>query len=223
MITIVLVESEHPGNIGAIARAMANFDFEKLILVNPKCKINEEAKNRAKNAQHILKKIKITKRVPKFDLLVGTTAALGSDYNIPRSPISPNKFAQIIDNRNIGILFGREGEGLHNEEIEQCDIVVSVPSSKKYQALNISHAVAIVLYEIYQLHGKNKITSHFTPAAEKELKQINKMMNEVFNKLEFSTKEKKQTQQKLWKKLFGKMMLTKREAYALMGLLKKLK
>lgn len=222
MITIILMEPEHPGNIGAIARVMKNFGFEKLVLVNPKCKITEEARNRAKNAQDVLKKAKIVKKIPKFDLLVGTTAALGTDYNIARTPMLPEIFAKKIDNRNIGLLFGREGEGLHNREIEICDLVVTIPSSKKYRALNISHAVGILLYEIYKVHGKDKITDNFPPATEKEMQQINKMMNQVIDKLEFSTKEKKKTQQLLWKKLFGKMFLTKREAYAVMGLLRKL-
>ncbi len=223
MITIVLVEPEHPGNIGAICRVMKNFDFDRLILVNPKCKITEQTKNLAKNAQDIVKKIKIVKKIPKFDLIVGTTAALGTDYNISRSPITPDALARKIDDRNIGLLFGREGEGLHNDEIEKCDIVVAIPSSKKYKALNISHAVAIVLYEIYKLHGKNKITNNFTPASEKEMRQINKMINDVLDKTEFSTKEKRSTQKKLWKKLFGKAMLTRREAFSVMGFLRKLK
>ena len=204
MITIILIEPEHPGNIGAVCRVMKNFDFDKLVLVNPKCKIDEELKNRAKNAQDVVKKIKIVKKIPKYDLLVGTTAALGTDYNVSRTPIMPDIFAAKVDSRNIGLVFGREGEGLHNNELEKCDIVVSIPTSKKYQALNISHAVSIMLYELYKLHGKNKITSGFAPATEKEIKQIEKIMNDALNEVKFATPEKKETQRKLWKNCLAK-------------------
>ena len=57
MISIILVEPKIQGNIGAIARVMKNFGYTKLILVNPKCKIGKEARNRAKNAQEILDKL----------------------------------------------------------------------------------------------------------------------------------------------------------------------
>ena len=72
MITIILMEPEKSGNVGAVARAMTNFGFEKLVIINPKCKpLDDEAMRRAKHAQQILKKAKIAKKdiLKKFDVV----------------------------------------------------------------------------------------------------------------------------------------------------------
>ncbi|MBU0667450.1 MAG: RNA methyltransferase, partial [Nanoarchaeota archaeon] len=227
MISIVLVEPENQGNIGAIARLIANFEFEKLILINPKCKIEEEAYNRAKHAQKILKKAKISdfSKLKKFDYLIGTTAKLGSDYNIPRCPVTPEQLAEKISKlekkTKIAILFGREGTGLTNEELKMCDFTVTIPGSKNYPTLNLSHAVGIILYELFKKLSGDKRTEHIKSVSKREKDQIEKMFIEVLDKMTFSTPEKKETQKIVWKKIFGKSFLTKREAFAVMGFLKK--
>ncbi len=76
-----------------------------------------------------------------------------------------------------------------------CDYTVSIPTSKKYPALNLSHSVAIMLYELYKISGKNKITKHFVFASKTEKDQMLKMLNSILDKLEFSTPEKKETQE----------------------------
>jgi tRNA C32,U32 (ribose-2'-O)-methylase TrmJ len=110
---------------------------------------------------------------------------------------------------------------MFNEEIEKCDFVVTIPSTKDYSTLNVSHAVAIILYEIYKAVGQNKVMSHITPISKPEKDQIIKMYNEILDGMDFGTPEKKETQQKLWKKILGKAMLTKRESFAVMGFLRK--
>ena len=99
MIDIVLIQPKTPGNIGAIARVMKNFGFANLILINPDCEIDFDAKSRAKHAKDILENA----RVENFDFLniydykIGTTARLGSDYNIPRSPLTPTELSKKIN------------------------------------------------------------------------------------------------------------------------------
>ena len=231
------MEIEHPGNLGAIARVMANFNLKNLVLINPKCKpSDEEARNRAKHAQDILKKAKIIKKIPtKYDYLIATTAKLGKDYNIPRSPLTTKEFAEKIKGMNkksinnktnkikIGLLIGRECIGLTNEEVLAADFVVTIPSHKKYPTLNISQACTILFYEIFQTIGKDKNTDPFNPITKKEKDLLLKNIDEIIDKVEFSTKGKKETQHKVWKRLINKAMLTKREAFAVFGLLKKLK
>ncbi|MBR9690913.1 RNA methyltransferase [Candidatus Woesearchaeota archaeon] len=225
MISIILVEPKEAGNVGAVARVMANFGFENLILVNPKCSHKSEtARRRAKHAQKVLDKTKVVKKLPKMDYLIATTSKMGSDYNIKRTPMLPEDLAKKVPRRKkVGIVFGRESDGLTNEEVEACDFVVSIPSSKKYAALNLSHSVSIMLYEFFKQKGKNKITDHFVMASRIEKIIILKYLNKVLDKVTFSTKEKKETQKRVWKRIFSKAMLTKREAFAVIGLLKKLK
>lgn len=225
MIQIALLEPEHEGNIGAIARAMANFDLENLVLINSKVDhLGQESRNRAKHAQNILKKAKILKSIKsvRTDYLIGTTAKLGRDYNIPRAAVNVEQLASKVNTKKkVTILFGREGQGLSNDEIKICDFVVTIPASKKYPTLNVSQAATILFYELFK-RKKETSVSHITHASGTELKQINKMFIKVFNQLNFATKEKKETQNKTWKKIIAKSFMTKREAYAVMGLLKKL-
>ena len=228
MISIILIEPETSGNVGAIARTMANFEVNNLILINPKCKIDSSARCRAKNANHILDKTKIrTTRVLKnFDYLIGSTAKLGNDYNIPRSPLTPedlSKKLKEIKDKKIGIILGRESLGLSNEEIQMCDFIVSIPSSPKYRAMNISHALNIILYEIFKEKHTEELMKPYTPMSAREKERIMELLNVALKKMSFETEEKRETQRRMWKRMITKSFMTKREAYALMGFLKKIK
>ncbi len=229
MISVILIEPEWASNVGAVARVMGNFDFNELVLVNPKCKVSElDAVKRAKHALPILKKAKIRKSVGKFDLLVGTTSKLGSDYNIPRLPLSVEQLASKLSKvdlkkKKIGLVFGREGEGLHNDEIKKCDMVVSIPSSVKYPALNLSHSIGVVLYELFKGMDKEKVGSNISLVSGVEKKKLIELIDSVVNRLEFGTKDKKKNMKMLWKRLVGKSFLTKREAFTLFGFFRKLK
>lgn len=232
-ITVILIEPENPGNTGAVLRSMKNFDFSKIILVDPKFDIdNEELRNRAKWAKDLIKNIKVQKYDMKalrkrFDYLIATTAKIGRDYNILRSPINPEQLAERVSDidkkTSIGIIIGREGPGLNNEEIKMCDFTVTIPTSKKYGTMNVSHAATIILYEISKKLLSENIVSHITPVSQKEKEQMMKLLEYSLDKMEFATEEKKNTQRTLWKKIIGRSFLSKREAYALMGFLKKIK
>ena len=227
-LSIVLVEPQNPGNIGAVARCMANFDFKELILIKPKCKINEETRRRAKHAQQILKdaQIKDWHYLKRFDYLIGTAGKATTDYNLPRTPLTPSTLAERIVRLKktcIALLFGREGDGLLNEELQQCDFLVTIPVSAKYPSLNISHALGIILYEIFQKTSKDKITDVYIPVDAKDKGQLIKRAYEALDRMEFFTENKRQTQRTLWRRLIGKMFLTKREAYALMGFFRRIK
>jgi TrmH family RNA methyltransferase len=235
-LSVILIEPENPGNTGAICRAMKNFDFTNLILINPKFSLkSSELKNRAKWANDLVDNIKIIKKYDnkgiknlkkKYDYLIATTARLGRDYNVLRSPITPSQLAQKLSglkDSKVGIIIGREGSGLNNEEIAACDFTVTIPTSKKYGTMNISHATTIILYEIFLTLQTESIISHINPISGKEKEQLLKILEDKLKKMHFNTEEKRNTQRTVWKKLVGKSFLSKREAYALMGFLKKIK
>jgi len=226
MISVVLVEPENAGNVGAVARAMANFGFEDLVLVRPKCRhMGKEALDRAKHAKDILQKARVVKAPQGFDYYIGTTSQLGTDYNIPRSPLNVGRLSSVLKGRirrKIAVVFGPEGKGLSNADILGCDFVVTIPADKNYPTLNLSHSVAIVLYELRNAFGKKKAGGHIIPISEAEKKQLLKMVDRILDKMEFATASKKKTQQVVWKRIIGKSFLTKREAYALMGFFKKI-
>jgi TrmH family RNA methyltransferase len=224
MITIIFVEPENKENLGLVARVMKNFGFNKLILVNPKCKIDLKAFFVSKHANDVLKNAKITKSIPfkSFDYVIGTTAKITTDYNIIRAPLTPKKAAEKIariNDKRIAILIGREGIGLKNKELEKCDFTITIPTSD-YKTLNVSHALAIILYEIFNKNFKGFV--EITPASRIEKEIIMKKIKNLLSNLEFKTSSRKRTQVLVWKRLLGKSELTKREAYAILGFLSKI-
>lgn len=224
MISIILVRPKTPGNIGAIARSMANFDLNRLILIDPQCDhLEKEAMDRACNAKTVLKKAKILTwtQAKKLGTLIATTAKLGTDYNIKRAPITPEDLSNTIKG-NIGIVFGTEDIGLTNIEVNKCDFVVSIPASKKYPTMNLSHAATILFYELFKNVKQNNLTDRFTQASDKDKEIIQENVNQIFDRFKFATDSKKETQKKVWKRIMAKAMLTKREAFAVLGLLKKI-
>jgi len=227
MISIILIEPETSGNIGYVSRAMKNFGFKELILINPKCNhLDLNAMSRATHARDLLKKAKVEdfSYLKNFDYLIATTAIIGTDYNIPRSPISVEELAKKVSKikNKIGLMIGREGSGLNNKEINMADFIVTIPASKSYPTLSISHSVAIMLYELFKYMNKERQNQHIIFASKKEKEIIMKIINKHLDKMEFQTRGKKDTQKKIWKRILGKSFLTKREAFALMGFFKKL-
>jgi len=247
MLEIVLVEPETPGNIGAIARVMANFGFKKLVLASnkyssPQAKrkarsklITEEAKCRAKHAQLILKNAKFEKisYIKTLDLAIATTAKTGGKQNFLRTPLTPeevaSKFQPLINKRNkkLGVIIGRESDGLHNSEIKICDFTMSIPASKDYPTMNISHAVAIILFEFSKTKNDFELKKVFKPMTNKDKLQLEKMSNKLLDKMSFTTTYRRETQKTNWKNLIGKSSMTQKESRVLMGffgnLLKKAK
>ena len=153
-LTVILIGVEHPGNLGAVARAMKNFGCDRLLLIDPDCAIGDEARNRAKWANEVLDKAETGNRdaLDRFDLLVGTTAQLGSDYNLPRTPLAPDSLAERLAKAEgeIGLVFGRESVGLPDGlRSRYPDSLVRIPLRRRPGiSLNLSTAVGIVLYEV---------------------------------------------------------------------------
>jgi len=222
MVDIILVEPEHEGNVGAVCRAMANFNCKNLIIINPKCDLeSDELFKRAKHSKDIVKSIKVRKTIPKtYDLLVGTTGKVSDDFNIRRASLTPKQLANKELPKKTAIMFGREGNGLSNEELDRCDFALTIPTADSYPVMNLSHAVAVCLYE---LSSSQKKRTSITPANKDELKHLHQTITQLIKKVKFTSSQKEQTQKKLWKSIFGKAILTKREVNGIMGLLRKLK
>jgi len=234
-VLVVLIGPENAGNIGAIARVMANFGCKKLILVNPKADyLCKEAVDRSSHAVNILKKAtiirsdnisEITKKIRRFgNHIIATTSKLGSDYNILRSIETIESASEKImqSDSKIVIIFGRESSGLTNQELEMADFSVTISVDKKYPVMNLSHAVSVCLYELFK-HSKscNKVIIP-KQAQRTELDQLSKLVDESIDNLKFQRITQKKTQKIVWKKLLSKICLSKREAYSLMGYFKKI-
>jgi TrmH family RNA methyltransferase len=229
-ISVVLVRPGISGNVGAVARAMANFGFSKLVIVDPKCSIDDEARNRAKHAQSVLKNSKIEhsleKALSNFSIVVATTGILGSDFNILRSPLlvedAAKKIMSVKGNEKIAVIFGPEDAGLSKEELELCDYTATIPASKSYPVMNLSHAVSVFLYELSKNENSQIIKKEFPLVDKREKEELEKVMISAIESVKYRTPFEKKTQLLVWKRILGKSMPTRREAFAMIGLLKKL-
>ena len=154
-INFVLVDTSHPGNIGACARAMNSMGIFNLLLVNPKEFPSKEAEARAKSGKKVLEKAKIHKNINEAigasNLIIGTSARSRS---MPWPMMEISNLGKTINeslanNDEVSIVFGNEAVGLDNEDLGKCDFHLQIPTSKD-SSLNLSHAVQIVAYEIYK-------------------------------------------------------------------------
>jgi len=230
-ICVVAQEFRWPSNCGALARVMANFNFDSLFFLRPQCEFKgNEAIKYAKHGKKVLEKASVLKDFSelfkRFDYVVATTAIVGTDYNIPRSPVTPEELAKIVSRadkrKRFAIVIGREGEGMSNEEISKCDFIVTIPTSKRYPTMNVSHAAAIILYELFKHSKARKACSHIRAASGKEKRILLNLIEKSLQKMPFATEQKRNTQRIIWKRLIGKSVLTRREAYGLCGFFKKL-
>lgn len=156
-VRVVLVEPEIGGNVGFVARVMKNFGLQQLCLVNPVEGYEEEAKRFASRAKDIIEKAVVVKELKEaidgVDIVVGTTAiAAKRTANILRTPTPPEELAKSVylSRGSVALLFGRESTGLRNEELALCDFVATIPASNLYPTLNVSHAAAIIFYELFK-------------------------------------------------------------------------
>ena len=222
---VVLVRPEHPGNVGSVARVMANFGFSRLVLVRPCCDhLGEDSLRLAKHGGRVLREASVVSSLEEVgaDWLVATSGKVGSDENIPRLPLAPWQLAgrlASVKGRRVGLVFGPESSGLLNEELRLCDAFVSIPARDAYPVLNLSHAVAVVLYELFV--ARQGRLSRFTPLEGKDKEVLLGLIDEALDSLAFSTPEKRETQRLVWRRLVGKSFLTRREGFSLMGFFKK--
>lgn len=152
-IRIVLVETSHPGNIGAAARAMKTMGLTNLVLVNPKSFPDPHATALAASAADILETATITDNLP--DALADCQFVVGAsarDRSLEWPTYSTKQLAQKIatESSQIAIVFGRENSGLSTDELQLCDSRVWINANPEYSSLNLAQAVQIVAYEIYQ-------------------------------------------------------------------------
>ena len=167
---VVLVEPYYAGNIGSVARLIKNFSFHQLYLVKPRAyHLSDEAFQWAMHAKDVLERATVVKRLEdalKDASLVVATTAKPHEKMVRRTPITPKKLAEVVEpywnsDEVVAIMFGREPSGLANEELDMADILVTIPTSPEYPAMNLSHSVAVILYEIYT--RKHRLRRKFPP------------------------------------------------------------
>lgn len=218
---VVLVKPEIPGNLGFVARIMANFGATELVLVGG-CEITEESRDRAVHAQHILDKARrvnaLDEALAGVDLAVGTTAVLAApDSAVWRNPTPLKEAAPQIRGAgaSVAIVFGRESRGLLNDELERMDMLVTIPTNDAYPSLNVSHALAVVLYELAQA-VREIPRSELATGAEREalLERLDEVMDAA-GVIDW----RRGRNRIMMRRLFSRSQMTKFEFHSLSGIL----
>lgn len=142
-------------NLGMVARLCRNFEVDELYLVSPKAGVNEEAYSFAAGGREYLEKALIVNTIDEAiegSDVVACTSSVVTDKGDPlRQPMELSEFINVLEGKRfVSIVFGRESTGLTRKELEKCNIYLHIKASSSYPVLNLSHAVAIVLYEIFR-------------------------------------------------------------------------
>ena len=222
-ISIVLVETQIPENIGAVARAMNNMNIGRLILVNPKnldpARIEKTATT---HSLHLLENMEIHnalgKAIAPFQYIVGTTARLGSMRPALSTPqYLARDLIPISQNNMIAILFGPEDRGLSNEELRYCHTITSIPTSD-FSSLNLAQAVMIICYEIFKASSEVQ-EKHFPRMANSfELDGMYEHLRSVLLKIGFLNPQNPDHWMLNIRRFLSKYPLRAREARIIRGI-----
>ena len=151
-VRVILSNPSHPGNIGAVARAMKTMGLGSLYLVNPKSFPDKEAERRSAGAWDVLNSTKVCRNLN--EALSGTTLAVAvtaRQRNLSLDVFDPRQGAQKILSQAdtpVALVFGAETSGLTSEEISKCQFMVHIPANPEYSSLNLASAVQVMTYEL---------------------------------------------------------------------------
>ena len=229
-VRIVLVQTFHPGNIGASARAMKTMGLEHLTLVNPRCFPDDEATRLAAGGEDIVTAARVVgtlaEGVADCVQVIGASARL---RNLPLPHFDePDDMARhaidSVEQGPVALVFGRERFGLTNDEIRHCTHQVSIPANPDYGVLNISQAVQVLCYELFRAHARRQDGSHRPSTKQaplpdrQQLTHFHDHLHRVMTDIGFLTQPHARTEEHL-RALFARAQPNRKELAILRGFL----
>ena len=225
-IRIVLVETSHPGNIGAAARAMKTMCLEDLVLVSPAEFPHTDASARASGAGDILERARVTDTLDEAlagcALVAGTSArrrGIGPPELAPQE--CAMRLASAAARQDVALVFGRERTGLTNEELSRCHILVNIPSNPEYSSLNLAAAVQVLGYEWMLANGVGPVAapSEDTPATAEEMERFYEHVESAALETGFLDPANPKHLMRRIRRLFNRARPDQNEVHILRGLL----
>lgn len=231
-LAIVLVNTSHPGNIGAAARAMKNMGLNQLILVDPEDFPSGAATARAAWAVDVLENARVVstleEAVADCGLIIGTSAR---SRKLPWPMLEPEACAERVlyehTTNKVALVFGREDSGLNNEELQLCHYHVQVPTSPECPSLNLSAAVMVLSYEIAKRARQDKAAArlsedHFWDqerATAEENERFFTHLERVMIAIRFHDPDNPRQLMQRMRRLFGRIRIDVMEMNILRGIL----
>lgn len=225
LIKIVLVQTSHPGNIGATARAMKNMGLSKLALVTPLVFPDQAAIARAAGADEILQNAEMFADLPAAiadcHIVYGTSAR---SRTLPWPVCTPKVCAEQIlqkPSQKIAIVFGRENSGLTNEELAHCHQHINIPTVDEFSSLNLAQAVQVIAYELYEASLKNPLIQeeNLPLATSAEVEGFIQHLFKTMERVEFMHPKRSKLLKRRLHRLFNRHYLEVEEVNILRGFL----
>lgn len=227
-ISIVLYKPKYAGNVGSIARVAKNMGISNIIVVGAADLDKEEMQKRSTHlAADMVSRIKyftdIGAALADFQYIVGTTARLGKargPFNTPRK-IAATIASQSQKNK-VALLFGPEDTGLANDELRYCQAVVTIPASRDFTSLNLSHAVMILCYEIFLANLPPAEEAPPKWARSEELEGMYGQIKILLAEIGFLNPENPDYWMMHWRRFFARSGLLSREVKIIRGICRQL-
>lgn len=230
-IRIVLVGTQHPGNIGSAARAMKTMGLSNLVLVAPKRYPDPEAVALAAGADDILEQAQVLSSVQ--EALAGCTYVIGTSSReraVALPELSPRQAAELLVAKSshspVALLFGPERTGLENEELQLCHGRVFIPCNPEYASLNLAAAVQVLSYEIRLQRLERAHSPQFSggkeqepPATFEQMERLFAHLAEFMQEVDFHKGKPPDLVTQRMRRLFLKADMDEREIKILRGLL----
>lgn len=224
-IRFVMINTSHPGNIGAAARAMKNMGFHDLALVDPRIFPSGEATARASGADDILANASVhatlEEAIADCELVIGASARLRS---ISWPQVDPRTCAALVTRTRAktAILFGREHSGLTNEELERCHYLLHIPCNTEYSSLNVAAALQVIAYEIHYANLQTPTLEE--PGSElangEQMESFFGHLETVLHEIHFLHENKNtDSLMRRLRRLFNRTRLEEKEIHILRGIL----
>lgn len=226
---VAVVDADEPGNVGTIARAMKNFGFTDLVLIDPpELDPDGPAYGFAGQAREDILPAAETISFDEFIAeyhTIGFTARVGADSNdVTRYPyLTVDDLSKAITavDANVALVFGREGTGLSNKEVSALDRICTIPAAASYPSLNLGQAATIALYEAKEAADP---PTHIEPdlerAPEEDIERLYATAESYLAAIGHPPEKRPKTN-RLVRRVFGRAHLTKREATTLIGLFRR--
>lgn len=236
-IRVVLVNTSHPGNIGAAARAMKNMGLTRLVLVDPFEFPSAEASARASGADDLLASAQVVATLE--EALVGCSQVFGTsarERHIPWPLLDPRESGEkCVEQSQLGaevaLVFGREYAGLTNHELQCCHYHVHIPSDPQFSSLNLAAAVQVLTYEVRMawLAAEGRATTlqkvggtgdgDAQPVTADELEQFYRHLEQTLIQIGFLIPERPRHLMARLRRLFGRAEVDRLEMNILRGIL----